>query len=77
MLTGIDAIPALPPHLQQKEDAKPPLHALSGLLDGLLKAMPVSTDCDQLVLGALLYLAYCSDREDKLSFMAAIGYLML
>ncbi len=61
----------------EKEDEKPPLHVLSGVMDSILKALPRGGGIDDLLLMALLVVLFNSEREDRFGLIVAIGYLLL
>lgn len=61
----------------EKEDAKPPLRVLSGLIDSVLKALPRGSGIDDLLLIILLVILFNNEREDRFGLIVAIGYLLL
>lgn len=61
----------------EKEDAKPPLHVLSGVIDSVLKSLPRGGGIDDLLLMALLVILFNNEREDRFGLIVAVGYLLL
>ncbi len=71
-------LPLLGAHYgDEKEGAKPPLHALSGIMNSIVGALPGAAGTDDLLLLVLLVILFNSNREDRLGLMVAVGYLLL
>ena len=60
----------------KREGAKPPLHALSGVLNFLSARLSHRMEAEELLLLLLLLFFLSGEREDRFGMAVALGYLL-